>query len=185
VIEEQADLGPIGTLDFDSADGQSAGAGGTGSGARAAAFNAAGKLLGATGPAAGVGGSASLFGTAAGLVFPGIGTLVGTVVGGLVGAFLLSKGSRVTAESRAAEAIEQACALVEGQAPRLLEAQAREALTGLRRQLENRLDTEREQLARIEEMLQEHASKKEDMKKRAGAALAQVRGMLTDTNAKS
>jgi uncharacterized protein YcfJ len=121
----------------------------------------------------------------AGSVFPGIGTAIGTVVGGLIGAFLLRKGTRVTAESRAAEAIEQACALVEGQAAKLLEAQAREALAGLRRQLEGRLDTEREQLARIEDMLQEHASKKEDMKKRAGAALDQVRGMLTDTNAKN
>jgi len=118
-------------------------------------------------------------------VFPGIGTVIGTVVGGLIGALLLRKGTRVTAESRASEAIEQACAHVEGQAPKLLEAQAREALTGLRRQLGNRLDTEREQLARIEEMLQEHASKKEDMKKRAGAALDQVRGMLTDKNVKN
>jgi len=187
VIEQQADLGQIGTLDFGSVDGQStaAGAGGTGNTARAAAFAAAGRFFGATGPAAGVGGSAAMFGAAAGSVFPGIGTAIGTVLGGLIGSFLLGKVTHVTAESRAAEAIELVCFQVEGQAPKLLEAQAREALTGLRRQLVDRLDTEREQLARIEDMLREHASKKDDMRKRAGAALAQVRGMLTDTNAKN
>jgi phage tail tape-measure protein len=123
-----------------------------------------------------------MLGAAAGSVLPGIGTAIGAVLGGLVGAFLLGKGKRVTAETQAAEAIELVCAQVEGQAARLLEAQAREALTGLHRQLEGRLETEREHLTRIEDMLQEHASKKDDMKKRVGGALAQVRAMVTDTN---
>jgi predicted acylesterase/phospholipase RssA len=187
VIEQQADIGRIGTLDLGAGDGPStaAGAGGLGDAAWTGARAAAGALLGAAAPAASVGGSAAMFGAAAGSVLPGIGTAIGAVLGGLVGAFLLGKGKRVTSESRAAEAIELVCTQVEAQAVRLLEAQAREALVGLRRQLEGRLETERENLARIEEMLQEHASKKDEMKKRAGAALAQVRAMVTDTNAKN
>lgn len=166
VLEQHAhigEIGGIGTLDFGSGDSGSA---------SSSTFS---------GSAAG-GGSGAMFGAAAGSLVPLVGTAIGLVLGGLIGVFMLGKGKRVTAENRANEAIEQVCAQVEGQAARLLEAQAREALESLRQQIEARLETEREHLARIEDRMQEHASKKEEMKKRAEAALAQVRTIVGNTN---
>jgi len=185
-LEQHADIGEVGTLDFGAADSAFASvskfsgiAAGT---ARAGAGAAAGAALAAVAPSATIGSSAAVFGAAAGSVVPGIGTAIGVVLGGLIGAFLFGKGQRVTAESRANEAIELVCAHVEGQAAPLLEAQAREALAGLRQQLEARLETERENLARVDELMQEHASKKADMRKRAGTALAQVRAIVADSS---
>lgn len=189
VLEQHADIGQVGTLDFGDAGSAfvsaSEGPALAARAAKAGAGAAAGAVLGAVAPSATIGGSAAMLGAAAGSVVPGIGTAIGVVLGGLIGAFLFGKGQRVTAESHANEAIELVCAQVEGQAARLLEAQAREALAGLRQQLEARLGTERENLARIEDLMQEHASKRDEMRKRAGSALAQVRAIVADTNPKN
>jgi hypothetical protein len=186
-IEQQTDIGRIGTLKFPADESvfasaeavTDAGVGRTGAGA------VAGAVLGSAAPAVGVGGSFAAFGAAAGSMLPGLGTAIGGLLGGLVGNYLLGTRLRVTAESQAAEAIELICAQVEGQTARLLEAQTREALAELRGQLDARIQTEREQSGRIEAQLHEHAAKKEDMKKRAGQALAQVRAMVREPDMKN
>lgn len=186
VLAQHVDIGQIGTLDLGAgadADGKPGFAGRAADAAKAGAGATAGAVLGAAAPAAGIGGSAALFGATAGSVLPGFGTLVGALLGGLVGHFLLSKGKRVTAEDRAAEAIELICSQVGMQAAALLEAQARAALSGLHQQLQARLDSEREQLTRIEALLQEHAAKKDEMNARAAAALDRLRGMAASTSA--
>lgn len=183
-IEQQADVGRIGTLEFTidesvfASSGASTGAGRTGAGA------VAGAVLGSAAPVAGIGATFATFGAAAGSMVPGLGTAIGGLIGGLIGTLLRSSGERVTAENQAVEAIELICAQVEGQAARLLEAQAREALADLRGQLEARIQTEREQSVRIEAQLREHAVKKEDMRKRAGRALDQVRAMVAEPGIK-
>lgn len=180
VLEQQADIGRIGTLEVAAEEGAFAS-----SSTASKAGAVTGALLGTAVPVAGIGGSLTVFGAAAGSVLPGVGTAIGALLGGLLGAFLLDTGQRVTAENQATEAIELICAQVDAQASRLLEAQAREALAYLHRQLEARLETEREQAVRIEEQLREQAMKKKELKKRAGEALAQVRAMVADPNMKN
>lgn len=186
VLAHDVDIGEIGTLDL--------GAGGEGNSrpglsalaanaARAGAGATAGALLGAAAPVAGIGGSAALFGAAAGSVLPGFGTLIGAALGGLLGHFLIGKGKRVSAEDQAEEAIELICGQVEMQASALLEGQARAALDGLHQQLRTRLDSEREQVGRIEAMLQEHAAKKAELQARATAALDRLRDVATGAGA--
>ncbi|EKU81780.1 patatin-like phospholipase family protein [Massilia timonae] len=190
VLAHDVDIGQIGTLDL----GAGAGAeGGHKSGlsdlaagaARAGAGATAGALLGAAAPVAGIGGSAALFGAAAGSVLPGLGTLIGAALGGLLGHFLIGKGQRVSAEDHAAEAIELICGQVEMQAGALLEAQGRAALDGLDAPLRARLDSEREQMGRIEALLQEHVAKKADLQARATAALDRLRDVAASEGAEA
>lgn len=174
VLAHDVDIGQIGTLELGAgADGEhKSGLSDLAAGvARAGAGATAGALLGAAAPVAGIGGSAALFGAAAGSLLPGLGTLIGAALGGLLGHFLIGKGQRVSAEDHAAEAIELICGQVDMQAAALLDAQARTALDSLHGQLRARLDSEREQVGRIEALLQEHAAKKDDLQARATAAL--------------
>lgn len=77
-------------------------------------------------------------------------------------------------------AIEEVCAHVARAAPALLEAQARAAIDGVQRQIGARLDTERKQLARIEQQLNDNVRQRDDTRQRADAALAQVRTLLAE-----
>lgn len=169
VLAQHVDIGQIGMLDL--------GAGAHAEGEPGFARKAPDATRAGAGAAAGIGGSAALIGATAGSILPGFGTMLGTVLGGLIGHFLLGQGQRVKAEDRAAEAIELICSQVGMQAAALLEAQARAALGGLHQQLKARLDSEREQVARIESLLQEHSAKKDEMNARAAAALDRLRCM--------
>lgn len=162
VLEQQATVGDIGTLDFGAGDGEFTSSNGAASGTGGAKAGASA-------------GTATMLGVTSSLVLPLVGTLVG-----LLGSWLRAKQQHQNAESRAVEAIELVCAQVEGQAGKLLQAHAREALLGLREQIGLRLETERENLVRIEDLLQQQASKKQDMRQSADAALAQLRAMLGD-----
>ena len=156
-LEQVADIGDIGNLAF--------GAGGEQENTTSAGANrTAETVFTAALPIAAV-------------LFPGLGA-IGAAIGTVLGKYLLNKSRRVTAENQAQQLIDLACSCVDNQAAAMLEKQALAALAQLRLQIEGRLETERDNLARIDELLREHATKKEGMKQRAGVALEQLRTMV-------
>ena len=183
-LEQQADIGSIGALAFGAGAPEYTGSQ-TGAGLGKAAGmvgSAAGAWLGLGIPAAGGSAAAMAAGATVGSVFPFVGTAIGGIVGGLLGKYLLGSMQRVTSTDQANQAIEVVCKHVEGQAATLLEAQARTAFADLRRQVEARLDSERENVERLDTQLHEHARSKEETKQRASAALAKIGAMVAQRN---
>lgn len=155
-LEQQVDIGMIGAVDVAPAGmGNTRGGGMFGASAMNLSFTSAVKFLG-VGPALGI-----------------------AVLSGISKLFVRSN-ERAQIAAAVNRAIEQVCTEVDAQAPGLLQAQARSAMANLRLQVEARLETDRDQVARIEGQLQEHAAKREATKKRTDAALAKVGLLLAD-----
>lgn len=138
-------------------------------------IDANGNSLG--GAAAGAAASA-----AAGSVIPVLGTalgaVIGAVIGGLLGFFASRSSQQSEAEGQANQGIDAVIAQMQSLIAPAMENQARQFLTSIRQQIEKQLETENENVERIEQQLKAGAAQRLAVEQKAQAALETVRQLL-------
>ncbi|WP_199052010.1 patatin-like phospholipase family protein [Aquitalea sp. ASV15] len=140
-----------------------------------------GPLLAGEGPAGieqdqGVGGAAAgaAAGAAIGSMLPVVGTLVGGLIGGIIGLFASRSSKESEAEGKANEAIESIISQLQSAIPDLLVKQSSQFLASMHEKITKQLDTQSENISRIDEQLSADEQLKQQIQQRAAQALDQV-----------
>lgn len=140
-----------------------------------------GPMLGGDGPGGieqsqGVGGAAlgAAAGAAIGSMMPVIGTLIGSLIGGAIGLFASRSSKESEAEGMASQAIESVIGQLQSTIPELLEKQSSQFLARMREKITRQLDTEAENISRIDEQLRADEQRRQQIQQRAHKALDQV-----------
>ena len=113
-------------------------------------------------------------GIAIGNMVPVVGTLVGGLIGGAIGLFASRSSKESEAEGMANRAIESVISQLQSTIPELLEKQSHHFLASMHEKIVKQLDTEAENISRIDEQLNADEQRKQQIQQRAAQALDQV-----------
>lgn len=142
-------------------------------------------FVGGDGPSAmeqsdGLGGAAAgaAAGAAIGTALPIIGTMIGGLIGGVIGFFTSRNSQESEADSKAMQAVESVTSQLESVIPDVLEKQASQFLSQMHEKISAQLDSQQQNIQRIDEQLSADEQRRQQIKTQAEQALGQVTAML-------